>query len=250
MRDFLTGLLQRSLAPAAAVRPRVPSRFEPFGSSREFAGEVGEDVDRGSVDDGASRVPPRRPLAAVAYPEETPPPARSIRRQSTATEPVALRADPSPSPVPSLRSPSSARAAETAPAAEASIVRVPVTLPARRQEAWVFHRAARQAQDDLPAPPLVRPASPAAPDGAEAGEPPPAPAVAPLEQRRPEAVAEGAAARAAERTPSPPSPTIHVTIGRVEVRAAPRPEAPRRAPAPPPMGLDEYLARRAAARRP
>jgi len=63
-------------------------------------------------------------------------------------------------------------------------------------------------------------------------------------------VAEGAAVRAAERTPSPPSPTIHVTIGRVEVRAAPRPDAPRRAPAPPPMGLEEYLARRAAARRP
>ena len=42
------------------------------------------------------------------------------------------------------------------------------------------------------------------------------------------------------------SPTIHVTIGRIEVKAATPAAAPKRgAPAPPAMSLDEYLRRRA-----
>jgi hypothetical protein len=56
-------------------------------------------------------------------------------------------------------------------------------------------------------------------------------------------IGSGAAAPAAP----PPSPTIHVTIGRVEVRAAaPAAPAPRKTPAQPSaMSLEEYLRQRA-----
>jgi hypothetical protein len=43
----------------------------------------------------------------------------------------------------------------------------------------------------------------------------------------------------------PPEPTVHVTIGRVEVRAVTAPaRPPRAAPAARTMSLDEYLAER------
>jgi hypothetical protein len=45
-------------------------------------------------------------------------------------------------------------------------------------------------------------------------------------------------------SPQPISPTIHVTIGRIEVRATPAPPAPRQRPAPAVMSLDDYLKRR------
>jgi hypothetical protein len=44
--------------------------------------------------------------------------------------------------------------------------------------------------------------------------------------------------------PQPASPTIHVTIGRIEVRATSGPPAPRQRPAPAVMSLDDYLKRR------
>jgi hypothetical protein len=44
--------------------------------------------------------------------------------------------------------------------------------------------------------------------------------------------------------PQPTPPTIHVTIGRIEVRATPPPPSPRQRPAPAVMSLDDYLKRR------
>jgi hypothetical protein len=44
--------------------------------------------------------------------------------------------------------------------------------------------------------------------------------------------------------PQPASPTIHVTIGRIEVRATSGPPAPRQRPAPAVMSLDDYLKQR------
>jgi hypothetical protein len=48
---------------------------------------------------------------------------------------------------------------------------------------------------------------------------------------------------AARNSPPEPTPTVHVTIGRIEVRATHPPDPPRRKPAPRPtvMSLDEYL---------
>ncbi len=49
------------------------------------------------------------------------------------------------------------------------------------------------------------------------------------------------------RPPAPPEATIHVTIGRIEVRATPpgAPTAPRERQAPTVMSLEDYLRRRA-----
>ncbi|HEV2844921.1 MAG TPA: hypothetical protein VG477_08755, partial [Thermoanaerobaculia bacterium] len=46
--------------------------------------------------------------------------------------------------------------------------------------------------------------------------------------------------------PSAPEPVIHVTIGRIEVRATPAPKAParERQAARPPVDLEEYLRQR------
>jgi hypothetical protein len=44
-------------------------------------------------------------------------------------------------------------------------------------------------------------------------------------------------------TPDPPEPTIHVSIGRVEVRAVAPASPPARRTAPQPMSIDEYVAR-------
>lgn len=44
--------------------------------------------------------------------------------------------------------------------------------------------------------------------------------------------------------PQPASPTIHVTIGRIEVRATPPPPASKQRPAPAVMSLDDYLKQR------
>jgi hypothetical protein len=46
----------------------------------------------------------------------------------------------------------------------------------------------------------------------------------------------------AQPSEAPPEPIVHVTIGRIEVRATPLPQIKRETPSKPPtMGLDEYL---------
>jgi hypothetical protein len=67
----------------------------------------------------------------------------------------------------------------------------------------------------------------------------------------PEPRALVAAIPPAVAAPPPPEPTIHVTIGRVEVRATPPAAADAPAPAAPAVvGLDDYLRRRGGGGRP
>ena len=68
---------------------------------------------------------------------------------------------------------------------------------------------------------------------------------APLAPRIPQAGRAPAPAPAAP-TAASAEPVIHVTIGRIEVRAAPAPKgASRERQAAPPVALDEYLRQRA-----
>ncbi len=117
-------------------------------------------------------------------------------------------------------------------------------------------RAQAQPTQEWPAPPLAGQRAPAVPAVAprppEAARPAQHPDAARPEPLRPAPLIQPEIAPARPRDAAPrqeaepgPAPVIQVTIGRIEVRAAPaptRPERPRAAPAA--MTLDEYLRKR------
>lgn len=77
------------------------------------------------------------------------------------------------------------------------------------------------------------------PASPETPERPPTPvAVRALPTLLPSSAKPSAPAAARE---TPPVPTIQVTIGRIEIRAAPAPRAPNARPAPAKLTLEEYL---------
>jgi hypothetical protein len=242
MSGFLKGLLARELPTTSAgpgVAPRLPSLFEtpepaeqPGPAAAVTPGWPASPQGRTGADDTRGRegtaphtsepaqVPPGRPRPAtpaghtVRAPDTrnrgTRDPERDIRdaRPPTAPAPHPDDGGPQPPGVP--------------------VPRGPEPVP------------------DLPVPPAgaVGPAGP----GASLGSPVPAPRRArPAPPAGPELRPRpaGPDPAAAAGKPAAPEPVIHVSIGRIEVRAVPaesrtaaRPEQPQ------PMSLDEYLERR------
>jgi hypothetical protein len=235
-RDALVHLIQRALRPEAAVEPRLPSRYEgrPGEPETEPDGVVTEAPARGA-----------EPSDVAASPDRRTDPGRSGLGER---DPVELtegrRASPPDVPDHPARPPADGRAAA---------VTAEPRPPGREQgdvQGPVGHRVSpglgpRLAHDETPpsAQPSARPVS-------KPSAPPVTPATS---ERTTEALTQAPGLVPAPEAPAayPPAPdaepVVHITIGRIEVRATLPADTPT--PAEPPrerrvMSLEEYLDRR------
>lgn len=274
MSDFVNRLLGRT--DAAPVRPLVPSRFEPATSlARDEPLPLSPEV---------AVSPPRPPVVpSLAGPveletEPTAPRPESADRGEppvrveyvevpAAPDPVA----PQPVPAPVATTPEApahrpvpfdAPRAPTVPARSSAVRRLAAaSAPAVPKPPAVPVAPARPArvdplpQPDVPVParaadPVDTPAQPAVPTASAEPETPAAPVGTATPTRAhpvgPPAASTWLPPKATAAKPDP-EPVVHITIGRVEVKAAAEPtpssrRAPHRRAA---LGLDEYLRRKA-----
>jgi len=283
MADFLARLAQRTLGSTPAVEPVIAPMYAPGPvmapeSEPADAEEIPAPAQGGRarlqpvtaatltpLGDAPRQAPPKtEPVAGEALKRQPVPaartrsPARPVSRSVTAAAPTP-QAEPRASPSGSLRT------ADTAEKQQAG-----ATLDGPSRPASEALAAPPQAQPRkikrVPEPPAPAPAIPpreaagplpASPrpekrPGGEAAGLVVSPELKPSEphpQRPPTTAAEdraGAAARSAS------APAIHVTIGRVEVRAVTPPAPavkPRRAAPSPSLPLEEYLKQRNEGRR-
>jgi hypothetical protein len=242
MSDYLQNLVERSLAPNPAVRPQIPSLFEPRSEKSLANGPLGPDLPSDSpkpatrirtsdavqpaVNGTPKFVPenaPELPVQPVAQlPRagdfratlhenlETIPPF-NLRRPAVRNDAL----EPSPRAIESRPSPAQLRHSPTIDRAQSSM---------------------KDAEVDFPSSAEIRPRS-----------------VPEAKIVRRDSVQSDFSGARKENGSGParanpgPSNTIQVTIGRVEVRATPAPAAPSRAGAKkgPAMSLENYLHRRA-----
>ena len=231
MSDFLSNLAVRSLGPAPArdvLQPRLPSLFEaPAGTEPVAAPAAG-----GPAQDRAGNAMPGSPaqrgsLPAAEEPERLLPPVqpertileRFEREASLSTQPAMEQLQPAPQ----------------APDRPVSQPLLPTPGPGLQASASLPpEHASRSLPEDR-----ARPVLPALLE--LRGKPEAAPVLAPL----PVPVA----LRAPGSLPEPPAqgqPSVHIHIGRIEVRAVTPPPAatPRPASKPPRLTLDDYLHQR------
>lgn len=245
MSDYLTSLIrrERGLARQDAVAPRLPSAFEDHAEVSDAREEI-RTVDVPSVmpTDPVSSPSDHPEVSARAEPAteqgRTGPPATGARpsaRAGTAVttlhvvespnqgDPVVTPRDrASALPTPVTSGDESRRDVSVSPAPERSERRT------EERQIVLTRVDVREAGTDLPR--TMRAAQRVDPVG-HAIEPRPVPD----DRLRPTDDA------------GQPAPTIHVTIGRIDIRAVtaePPAKRPATAPSHPPMGLDEYLERR------
>lgn len=246
MNGFLHNLIARARAEADPVRPRVPSMFEP---STPTAGTL----DAGSVEipTASSRPAPavREPGEFRADASETPQPAGWAISPATPGLKTALpEGEPSPArPVHAARSP--------AAPSDSRVERVLERTVVSSQVQPIEIRAVADAHNSIPS--SREPRESVVETKTRALGAPPVPQSsshemsqrqsAVLTQARPP-VAPGVPGRPAVREAprrEPESTTVHVNIGRIEIRAAHEPgERPRSERTVPVMTLDDYLKNR------
>jgi len=241
MSDFLDRLAARAIGSETTLAPRLPSLFEPLQRV-----PIMPLADAGEAPPGQREAAP----AMHAVPVEAP---TSATPASTSAQPAAARVAPIERVVAAT---SASAAASAAPHASA-----PSTVGERAFTPAVDRPAAPSvsARPAMPAPPLpVQPRQTrVAPDRPETARTPasngallPAPApvfaaprTAPVRSERTVA-ARAAAARTEGKADAASEPVVHVSIGRLEVRAAPVAAAARRREGPQPGSLDDYLRQR------
>jgi hypothetical protein len=245
--DFLTNLVARAAASDAGLRPRPVSRFEP----QPVAGEEGELrvgatprlVNEPADDAGAAE--PRPPTRRRRRPARVPPP--RVGEPELEPEPGEVprarrRRPPAPDRPPRAEEPPRAvappRPSPREPRRERDVARSePPTGRAQRRRA----SSRRQAAEPVPEAPRARTVMVERVRIVPRDELVPSPARQPALRPAVLQAATPAATPAAE-----PAPDVHVTIGRIEVRAVPAPPAPAAVERRPPvMTLEEYLRRRA-----
>jgi hypothetical protein len=272
MADYLTDLAVGLSESTGVLRPRQASRFEPASQEDQIPTfrqplEQAEDTDSPRAQGASGEPPPRAarpamshadPSAFAQLPGQPDIPALNARRH-----PVAERTlTDVPSPVdprdPSRESPHVALGSEapfsvrdmslrqpTEPRAEieaeGALIPAPSPPPTERT----------RPVEPRPSGPIERPAFELPVDAATVKRPAIDPAAEaansifrppPLSPRLP----RERPSQSEHRAEQPPEPTIHVTIGRVEVRATSEaePRARRKEEAAPVMTLDEYLRKR------
>jgi len=233
MSDFLTRLAQRSMGAAPLIVPRLPSLFAPAEESPS-----GNVADTAAVT-GAAR---NSTLASPPLPYRT-----TGRTDPTTSEPRANIFSPQHPAAPEAAIAPAARSDSTPPRVESTLV--PLVETAAQANAQTTQ-------------PLATPVTHHPTESLE-------PSIAPRKQDAPAAAAEQWLPLLPQRnaesatpfpvvadipvgadTGTPPAPTVHITIGRVEVRAniATPPAAPRpRAVSKPALSLGDYLKRGAGA---
>jgi hypothetical protein len=278
--DFLSRLLGRAVHGAPVLRPRPLSLFESprgtpvarGGGAPEWPAEQHTFAD--PPQDGA---PPPSPIARAALSAAAPvaisPPEPAAEVPAVAPTPVSRQISSAPrsfSPVvsqpigpapPDSRSATSAGASVESPPVGRRVRRKDVRGSARRADTGADADAEARREPPRAVPAIARSIAPAAP-AAVLAQSPRAPVTASGDgpARKTQPVARPAPSRSERPSPraqrrlaaAPPprpnvghtSPTVQVTIGRLEVRATRPAAAPERragAPAGPKLGLDEYL---------
>lgn len=208
MSDFLTNLIRRHGGATPAIQPRLPSLFEAAG------GPAGGDV----ADPTGEAEAPRAPVPRRAADD----PALTASESTLDAPPVfvppagVVQPEPAQPGVPTARRESTPPAASANPPANRF---QPLQPPAPRpRPGQLAPQPAAAAPPVVRAPPVPLPATPVA--------------AKPARVRH-----------SADSQPNAVAPAIHVTIGRVEVRAVQAPPAAPRAarPAAPRLSLEEYL---------
>jgi hypothetical protein len=266
MSDFLTTLIDRSLGLAPVLERRKPSLFEAPRGAKQPSPETSADLEADAPTPHATAAPsPSQPSAPR---DEHAPPLRpapeshtrnEIRAEIPAApaphperlqyqhplEPVAVQSDEGPRATPRIE-----HTLELETIVEREVVRTFHAAPAVAELSR--QTSPPPSYKDAPAPSPAAPVrneprTPAKPQAspqakftiASHAPPLPRPTVPPAVTPR------ATRQRDATRAPEPP-PAIHVSIGRIEVRAAESPTAPpRRTRAfAPKLSLDDYLASR------
>ncbi|MHB1057962.1 MAG: hypothetical protein ACYC0F_08780 [Rhodanobacter sp.] len=244
MSDFLDRMAARAIGGETPLAPRLPSLFEPLQRA-----PVMPPVDEGEMPARGRDAGATTPVAQTAAPSP-----RSPAHARESMEPRAARIAPAERPA----LPTPARAAADAPRAPVP----PSPQAASPVRAIVADRAIAPPTPERP----VTAASPVSPrqshvaPSRQKAVPMPAPSGVLLPAPAPVFAATGAvpgrsertvaaraaAARAESRAAAATGESVvHVSIGRLEVRAAPATAAPpRRREGPPPASLDDYLRQR------
>jgi hypothetical protein len=246
VNGFLHNLIARARAEADPVRPRVPSMFESSASTA------------GTLDEGSAEIPatPRRPEPATrepgelrAYASETPQPAGLVISPATPGLKTALQegAPPAAWPMHAARSPAAPSGSHVETVSERTVVSSQVQTLEIRPAADAYNSISSSRE----------PRESAVETKPRAAGTPPVPkssshemsqkqSAVPTQARPP--VAQGVPGRRAVREAprrEPESTTVHVNIGRIEIRAAHEPGGrPRSERTVPVMTLDDYLKNR------
>jgi hypothetical protein len=273
MSDFLSNLVTRSLTPGSdAIRPRLPSLFEPWHTVVDLALHAPTEVaplrELGQLPEVSDYLPVDRQSGGVATikerqrGEDEAAPARQVA--STGWLPEA-----EPMMRPTIALPPNDLTPTPQRVETSEIAKTPEILPAAKQpltiavqpvlaESGATTERARQLSQLVPS--LRQPLAngDVLNRGAATGKPlqevvtSSSPVPLPSQQRPPAGRPPGALPPSTTHyqpptsSPQPSDQTIQVTIGRIEVRATP-PPAPARRPRTEPASttLDEYLKRRA-----
>ena len=243
MSDFIDRLAARAIGGEAALAPRLPSLFEPLQRAPVMAM-----ADEGEVSARVRDVSPMLPTAAVPPPRPPVPAHEPIEPRTARTEPAeqarlplpecaVTDAPPAPLLPPRAAAPVRAMAAEPSrvtPVSERTATTPSSVSPRESRIAPIRHEAAHPPTATgalLPAPAPVFATTSGLPASSQPGR-----AAA---MRHPRDVPAGRASRTSSE------PVVQVSIGRLEVRAAPAVATPpRRRDGPQPSSLDDYLRQR------
>ena len=250
MSDYWTNLAAKVGTRTDVVQPRLPARFESPAGARAEETELAQRVEPGSQ-------PTAAPQGRAEEPAEADPRARAARlppvRTITAQEPLPATKVPATGSVPPALVPIApqvpvARQPQLA-AAHPSRVEPKIERQGAPQPSVAFRDIA-PARSQTSASPMsltVQPPLEGAERQAETGLT--APGVRPTDTIRPNTTLSTRPGVPPVSADDGAPPTVHVTIGRVEVRAVTPPQTrqpvpPARPRFQPPMTLDAYLKRR------
>ena len=242
MSDFLDRLAARAIGGETSLAPRLPSLFEPLSRAPLVAvADEGEAPARAGDASPAPLVEPNvaptpRVLSRVRESVESAAARTTPEQRVVLPEPERTAVDVPRAPPPSLHAASPTRGnaidrASAMPTPERATASLPPVSPRQSSVA-----STRRETASTPAPNgALLPAS--VPVFATTG------AVSTRSART--ATERPATARTESRAAATGEPMVHVSIGRLEVRAAPvAPAPPRRRDGPRPSSLDDYLRQR------
>lgn len=246
MSDFLDRMATRAIGGDTAVAPRLPSLFEPHqrapimspADEGEMPTQRPEAPSATPAVLSAAPLPPVREQAAELAPRRAP----RVTRVERAVVPVPADASRSMphetgTPVPSTSAPLHP-AVEERPIASSPVVHPLEVRPPSPTPLWP-----RRATSDRHASPPPPSAGSLLPEIAPVFATPHA-ASAPMQPGH-EARTRSRSTAVADRPGATSEPVVHVSIGRLEVRAAPVAATPsRRRDSPKPSNLDDYLRER------
>ena len=244
MSDFLDRLASRAIGSETALVPRLPSLFEPSQKAPILPlGNEGDAPSRGRDVPAATTA---TPVAIQARLPQVASPAERSRARATPTDPPPA-SEPEQAVGAAQRHMLPSPALMVAPRSTPSVERPPVPSTAEHPD------KTRQSPPVQPRQTRIAPAGPAPTQPSATGslQPTPMPVfAAPRAGPAPAPSGQAAARRApavpvASATGASSEPVVHVSIGRLEVRAAAATgDGPRRRDGPRPSSLDDYLRQR------